>query len=85
MSRLIKSKQKDRGKDGKVINHMEISTKEKCRFGLNLLLLWWKEPDKTNWTQQQIIDEYKRVTNKMDEFKMDYDKNNPIAQYINNQ
>jgi Zn finger protein HypA/HybF involved in hydrogenase expression len=63
MKRLI-AKPRDRGMDGKPINHMETSNDKQTNFAHRLLHMWWNKKN-TDWTEQQIIDEHKKVVDIM--------------------
>jgi len=80
------AKPRDRGQDGKPINHMETSTKGKTNFAHRLLHMWWKNPEKTDWTKQQIIDEHIKVVKAMKDFNMNHnmkDKlDNTLPEYL---
>jgi len=79
MKRLIKKSEiikdekfKDRGKDDEVLNHMETSTKAKTLFAHKLLHMWYKNPEKTNWSKKQIENEHTKVVKAMIDFGMNH-------------
>lgn len=57
--------EKELGKDGKPINKMQVDTPGRTNFAHRLLHMWWKNPEKTNWTREQIKKEHARVVRAM--------------------
>lgn len=43
-----------RQREGKPADHMNLSTRGKALFARRLLILWWKNPQKTNWSRTMI-------------------------------
>lgn len=70
---FVDNTKEEKGKDGKEINKMDISTRGKTNFAHRLLHMWWKNPSKTNWTREQIKKEHARVVRAMlDKYNMNH-------------